>query len=310
MNTRYEATVKGYSLRFNSRDIFNSKIILSIVAKNGQQTIARCLDSVFNQQGIDDLGVLLLDDNSNDNWTQAVQEQLQHPSLVVHQCNVGRIYATRNMAIHLAKEIFPEYQWLGRLDADDCLDNPHSIAETLRPVLDSPSEAKWILAGNSLCEKGRILERKNFPSNRLMIKDGLLEATLEMSREISDAELPSCNLWLHKDMNVTYPAVRSAEDHWLVAFLLAKRAKSGLLRPSTLYACYTLGGRATLNGRRSKHYRTSRELLNNSVRYWLNIPSDWTETEVILGWGKEGVVYRRGNRIQKEFITEITQEHV
>ena len=310
MNTRYEATVEGYSLGFNSRDVFSSKIILSIVVKNGRQTIARCLDSVFNQQGIDELGVLLLDDNSNDKWTEAVQEQLQHAALVVHQCKVGKISAMRNMAIHLAKKVYPEFKWLGRLDVDDCLDNSHSIAETLRPVLDRTSGAKWILAGNSLCEEGRNLERKNFPSNHLMTKDGLLEATLGMSQGIPEAELPSCNLWLHRDMNVSYPAVSSAEDHWLVAFLLVQHADSGLLRPETLYTCYTLGGRATLNGRKLKHYRASRELLNNSVRYWLNIPSDWTETEVILGWGKEGVVYCRGNLIYKEFITEITQEHV
>ena len=160
MNTRYEATVEGYSLGFNSRDVFSSKIILSIVVKNGRQTIARCLDSVFNQQGIDELGVLLLDDNSNDKWTEAVQEQLQHAALVVHQCKVGKISAMRNMAIHLAKKVYPEFKWLGRLDVDDCLDNSHSIAETLRPVLDRTSGAKWILAGNSLCEEGRNLERK------------------------------------------------------------------------------------------------------------------------------------------------------
>ena len=159
-----------------------------------------------------------------------------------------------------------------------------------------PSEAKWILAGNSLCENGCILERKNFPSNRLMTTEGLLEATFGMSQGRPEAELPSCNLWLHRDMNVTYPAVPSAEDHWLVAFLLAQRADSGLLRPETLYACYTLGGQATLNARKLRNYRASRELLNNSVRYWLNIPSDWNEKEVILGWGKEAVVYRRGDQ--------------
>ena len=310
MSTRYKNTVKGYSLGFNSHDVFNSRIILSIVIRNGHKTISRCLDSVFEQRGIDELAVLLLDDNSNDNWTVAVQEQLQHPALVVHRCNVGKISATRNMANHLAKEIFPKYQWLGRLDVDDCLDNPHSIAETLRPVLDRPSEAKWILAGNSLCEDGYILERRNFPCNRLMTAGGLLEATLGMSQGIPEAELPSCNLWLHRDMNVTYPAVPSAEDHWLVAFLLAQHADSGFLRPETLYACYTLGGQATLNARRSRHYRASRELLNNSVRYWLNNPSDWTEEEVILGWGQEAVVYRRGNRINKEFMTEMTPAHV
>ena len=308
MDTRYEETVKGYSLGFNSDAVFNSKIILSIVIKNGQQTILRCLDSVLNQQGTDGLGVLLLDDNFNDNWTEVIQEQMRHPALVVHKCNVGKISAIRNMAIHLAKEIFPEYQWLGRLDADDCLDNPHSIADTLRPILNSTSETKWILAGNSLCEDGRILERKNLPSNRLMTKDGLIEATQGMSRGIPEAELPSCNLWLHRDMNVTYPAVLSAEDHWLVAFLLAKHTDSGLLRPETLYACYTLGGQATLNSRRSRHYRSSRELLNNSVRYWLNVEE--SEEEYILGWGNEGVVYRRGNRITKEFITEMSAAHV
>ena len=311
MNTRYKDTVKGYNLGFNSPDIFNCKVILSIVIKNGRQTISRCLDSVFEQQGIDEFGILLLDDNSNDNWTEAIQEQIQHPALAVHQCNIGKISATRNMAIHLAKEIFPKYQWLGRLDADDCLDNPYSIVDTLRPVLDSPSEAKWILGGNSLCEDRRILERKNFPSDRLMTTEGLLEATLGMSQGIPEAELPSCNLWLHRDMNVTYPAVPSAEDHWLVAFLLAQHVDSGLLRPETLYARYTLGGQATVNAKRSRHYQASRELLNNSVRYWLNTPSDRTEEEVILGWGKEAVVYRRGDRIHKNFIIdEITPTHV
>ena len=309
MKTKYRDTVNGYDLEFNSKDVFNSKIVLSIIVKNGQQTISRCLNSVLNQRGVDRLGILLLDDNSNDDWTEVIQEQLKHPALVVHQCNLGKISAVRNLAIYLAKEIFPDYEWLGRLDADDCLDNPHSIAETLRPVLDTSSEAKWILAGNSLCEDGRILERKNLPSNRLMTKEGLLEATQGMSRGVPEAELPSCNLWLHREMNVTYPAVRSAEDHWLVAFLLAKHAESGLLRPETLYACYTLGGQATSNARRSKHYLASRALLNNSVRYWLNdlassVLLETLDTEVILGWGNEGVVYRRGNRITKEFITE------
>lgn len=302
MKTIYKDTVNGYDLEFNSKDVFNSKIVLTIVVKNGQQTISRCLDSVFEQEGIDELGVLLLDDNSSDDWKQVIQEQLRHPALVVHQCKVGEISAIRNLAMYLAKEIFPDYEWLGRLDADDCLDNPHSIAETLQPVLDTSSEAKWILAGNSLCEDGRILERKNLPSHRLMTKEGLLEATQGMSRRIPKAELPSCNLWLHRDMNVTYPAVPSAEDHWLVAFLLAKHTDSGLLRPNTLYACYTLGGQATSNARRSMHYLTSRKLLNNSVRYWLNIGE--IEDEYVLGWGNEGVVYRRGNRITKEFITE------
>ena len=312
MNTRDQNTVEGYDLGFNSDAVFNSKIVISIVIKNGQQTILRCLDSVLNQQGTDGLGVLLLDDNSSDNWTEVVQEQMRHPALVVHQCNLGKISAVRNLAMYLAKEIFPDYEWLGRLDADDCLDNPHSIAETLRPVLDKSSQAKWILAGNSLSEDGRIVERKNLPSNRLMTREGLLEATQGMSRGVPEAELPSCNLWLHRDMNVTYPAVPSAEDHWLVAFLLAHRTDSGLLRSNTLYACYTLGGHATTDARRFKRYLASRALLNNSVRYWLNDPasSALLETEIILGWGKEAVVWRRGDWIHKEFIVKITQEHV
>ena len=307
---KYKETVSGYDLEFNSRGIFNFKTILAIVMKNGRQTISRCLDSVFNQQGIDKLGVLLIDDNSNDNWASTVQRQLRHPALVIHRCNVGKISTIRNRAIYLVKAVFPEYQWLGRLDADDCLDNSYAIADTLRPVLERASKAKWILAGNSLLEDGRILKRKNFPSDRLMTKEGLLEATLGMSQCIPEAELPSCNLWLHRGMNVTYPAVPSAEDHWLVTFLLARHSGSGLIRPKTLYACYTLGGQATSNAKKLKHYRSSRKLLNDSVKYWLDT-SDLNEKEAILGWGEEAVVYRRGNRIHKNFIIdEITQTHV
>lgn len=311
MKTKYKDMVNGYELEFNSKEVFKSKIILSIIMKNERQTILRCLNSVFSQKAIDELGILLIDDSSNDNWTDSVQKHLQHSALVIYQCNIGKISSIRNLAISLTKKIFPDYEWLGRLDADDCLENPYSIADTLNPVLCQKSKANWILAGNSLCEDGIILERKNFSSTKLMTKEGLLSATLGMSRGVSEAELPSCNLWLHRDLNVTYPSVPSAEDHWLVAFLLAHYSSSGIIRSETLYSCYTLGGKATSNARQSKHYRYSRELLHNCVLYWFNEPFNRNEIEAVLGWGEEATVYRKGNRVQKCFIvTALTNGHV
>ena len=61
----------------------------------------------------------------------------------------------------------------------------------------------------------------------------------------SEAELPSCNLWIRTGFKAVYPEVESAEDHWLVAHLLIKHSDVGRLFPDILHAKYTLSGNTT-----------------------------------------------------------------
>jgi len=296
----FRSNLSGYRLHFSVENVFNAKIVVCIAMKNAEQSIRKCLLSILEQQKVDEIAIFLLDDSSDDNWIKKIDDLLTHPKLVIYQCDEGKVTRIRNLQLKLAKEIFPHCQWIGRLDADDQLAHSYSIFETLEPVLNQETKVKWILAGNALKQNGKLLERINFPSDSLLTRECLLETTYEMSKGIPEAELPSCNLWLHKEMNVTYPPVPSGEDHWLVAFLLSHYSNVGLLRNRTIYACYTLGGIATTDARQSDNFLYSRKLLHDSVSHWLKIPNI-NAKEIVLGWGKEAIVYRRGDYIFKAF---------
>ncbi|MBF0430232.1 MAG: glycosyltransferase [Fibrobacteria bacterium] len=304
---KFKDHLSGHKLHYNSENVFNAEIVVSVAMKNARQSIRQCLLSILNQQKVSDIAIFLLDDSSEDKWDEKIIDLLRSPQLVLYQCHEGKITRIRNLQLKLAKEIFPLCRWFGRLDADDQLAHRYSIFETLEPVLNKKTPFKWVLAGNTLKLDGKLLKRRNFPSESLLTRKGLLKVTFEMSHGIPEAELPSCNLWLHKELNVTYPSVLSGEDHWLVAFLLFYKSNIGLLRTTTTYACYNLEGIATTNARQSNSFLYSRQLLHNSVLNWLNTHNN-NGKEFVLGWGKESIVYKKCDYIFKIFNEGILTE--
>jgi len=139
----------------------------------------------------------------------------------------------------------------------------------------------------------------------LLSPQRLLQRLSAMEQELPEAELPSCNLILNARSRVIYPAIDSAEDHWLVAFLLIHHKAHGVLAERVYWADYSLAGAATRSNRQQEQYAASRRRLYDSACNWLSHPLPNDGADLLLGWGKEAMVWRRQNLINKVFYPEI-----
>ena len=102
--------------------------------------------------------------------------------------------------------------------------------------------------------------------------------------------------------------MRSAEDHHLVAELLMLYPERGTILPDPLYAVYTLQGRDTQHNQSNNKWHNQRHRLAYMVRCWLQVLGSGVE---LLGVGHEGVVWREGDLVHKQFYPwAMTRHHV
>ena len=86
--------------------------------------------------------------------------------------------------------------------------------------------------------------------------------------------------------------------------LLLKSRHNGQILSEEFHACYNLTGNLSNSNKNSGHHLDSRKLLH---RYMAETDS----RHGLLGWGSEGMVFRRGELIEKEFHSPIlTDEQV
>jgi len=163
----------------------------------------------------------------------------------------------------------------------------------------------WALAGNSLSQNNGAIERQNLAVTDLLKSEYLQTRLAQMSEGITEAELPSCNLWLRAKTSFSYPVMESAEDHWLVTYLLCNHANEGLLFPDLIYARYNLDGAITSQNKKANRYYETRKKLLGSATYWL---SNKLGEDTILGWGKEGIVEVQEGIVTKTFHQGIDQK--
>ena len=137
-----------------------------------------------------------------------------------------------------------------------------------------------------------------------MCHETVIQRLKRMSEGDISAELPSCNLWKKNSFKAVYPDTPSAEDHYLVSQLLLKSRHNGQILSEEFHACYNLTGNLSNSNKKSGHHLESRKLLH---RYMAETDS----RHELLGWGSEGMVFRRGEFIEKEFHSPIlTDEQV
>lgn len=173
----------------------------------------------------------------------------------------GSAARARNNLIALARRAAPG-SLLIRLDSDDRLASPFVIAEVERRARRC-ARAGALLLGNLQCKGDAVLTHPNLPSHHLCTRRGLLARLDGMALGDPRAELPSCNLVLLPGTQVFYPHLSSAEDHALVAWLLAH----GLVTvdASIIQTVYRLNGRATRASRRAGAYRAARRTLLRTI---------------------------------------------
>jgi len=119
-----------------------------------------------------------------------------------------------------------------------------------------PREPQSILGGNLQANRQGQIIRANMPDVSLATKRGLLECLERMANGDLHAEMPSCNLILTPPFLHRYPNLSSAEDHALVARLLANGTLSVI--PDLLVSVYRLAGQGTSCAKAKGRHRDAR----------------------------------------------------
>ena len=153
-------------------------------------------------------------------------------------------------------------EWICRLDTDDVLASTNSLEQIYDQLQAADNTVQWAPAGNRLVEGGSLLNRVNKATPDLANPTYVLDRLQSMANGESEAELPSCNLWIRTGFKAVYPGLESAEDHWLVTHLLLNQMDEGLLLTDAIHAVYSLWRRYKQN-KRSDQYRLSRHLCTN-----------------------------------------------
>lgn len=276
----------------------SAEVVIGITVRNQAHRLPRALTSALSQTVVEDgqAVVVLLDDQSTDNWREKCVKLLAHPRVVVIEAACGSASRARNALLDVVDQHFPNARWVARLDADDTLASNASVAALSRKG--DELGVQYVLGSNHLAVDGELLGSNVADPAVLLDRQRLIQFIEAFCLNGAPQELPSCNLVLRCHSGIRYPDVRSAEDHWLVASLLCFHPDKGVVVPSPVYAVYSLGGFTTQHNRRSAKWALERERLAGAVRYWMEALQG---QGAVLGAGQEGIVWRDGDRVCKRF---------
>jgi glycosyltransferase involved in cell wall biosynthesis len=241
--------------------------VVTVAVHDQAGPLGACLESIAQQESPGgDVGVVVVDDGSSDDWAATVSRFRQRLRLVVCPMQCGSPARARNAALAFADAAMLKAQWVARLDADDRFSTTRSLASAC--ALGSRRGARWVLGGNRLVREGKLLGRENTATEALLRASTVLSILQAMSEGVAENELPSCNLLLRPRVGWRYPEVESAEDHWLVTDLLLNHTSSGAILTDPPYCDYNLGGEVTAANRRAARYISSRQALFAQARKW------------------------------------------
>jgi glycosyltransferase involved in cell wall biosynthesis len=282
----------------------DADVVIGVGLYNQGAVITRCLDSIFEQDRQDrKLAVVLLDDQSSDNWEEQTGDLLCRPEMVVLKGNCGTPARTRNAILDFVDENFPKAKWIARLDADDCFTCVSSLAAACSKG--EETNARYVLGGNRLVRNGEVIRKENPATQDLLNGESVLSILKEMADGTARNELPSCNLLLAARSGWRYPDVRSAEDHWLVADLLLNHGHDGAILESPYYCDYTLDGAETHRNTAESSHTVARQRLYEAAVTWGFVKSLGGD---MLGHGQEGVVRQIDDYVEKHFYPGILSD--
>ena len=273
------------------------EVIVGIALRNQASTLRRCLESVVAQKvGALKVGIVILDDGSEDDWRSGVGDLLNRPDVVALEANCGSAARARNAILDYVDDALPNARWVARLDADDRFATHDSLAAAI--ALGDQTGARFVLGGNSLCVDGSLLAKANLASRDLMNRDYVLGLLRKMADGTAENELPSCNLVLASHSGWRYPDADSAEDHCLVAELLINHSEDGAILTDPLYCEYSLKGAVSeVNGQTGEYHR-ARRALHTAAENWV---ASAALPGTVLGCGREGVVRVFDGMVEKRF---------
>jgi len=257
----YPARAKIEQLYKNAQYVKNHSIAIGIAMHNNATTIRRCLESALKQTNCKcKLTFVLADDNSSDDWYNAISDLLDDGRIILLHFNNNNVVKTRNDINDFIKTTIGNNVLIGRLDADDEYASEFVLSE-VEKILDTDNP-DVIIAGNYLRQNGQIIERKNFACKKLEQEEYVLERLKQMSENVAEAELPSCNLFVKSDSLLPYPDIKSGEDHALLVHYLINQDKYKVFfAEKLLLTIYNLNGNTTSGNIKSDAHRICRKQL-------------------------------------------------
>lgn len=285
----------------------NAPILIGIGLHNQANSLARALLSAISQTVVVECKaqIVIVDDQSTDNWRGYSEELLSHPSVTILSAACGSPARMRNQILDYAATT--SAKWVARLDADDVFDNTKSV-ESLW-IKGEEKQVDFILGSNRLVQDGNLLLQTNIADPKILLNpDKLLTFINGFCNGKSSNELPSCNLLLSTKVTERYPNIRSAEDHWFVTRLLLLPQFTGEIISYPYYARYTLEGTDTQSNKNKDVWKVQRQRLAYVAKQWFLAQKPYHH---YLGSGQEGVVVQRDDEIKKQFYPwALDDEHV
>ncbi len=273
-------------------------VAIAMPLHNQASTLYFALESALSQTLSEGhCAVVLLDDQSTDDWQTEIAELLEHPRLILLKGHCGSAALARNAILDFIESDLPNVRWVARLDPDDLLCSSTSVDAL---VCKGEFEGASFVLGSNHLERDRVPVKPDNIANPNILLDceQLVQFIGAFCFGQSANELPSCNLLLRTGGGIRYPSIRSAEDHWLVARLLFFRADEAAILPYPVYCHYSLRGQTTTNNEKIGAHQRVREELASASRTWLASRSELGE---FLGFGMEGCVWRQGEYVVKLF---------
>lgn len=280
-------------------------VAIAMPLHNQASTLYRALESALAQTLTEGhCAVVLMDDQSTDDWQTEIADLLDHPGLILLKGNCGSAALARNAILDFVESKLPNVRWVARLDPDDLLCSSTSVDAL---VCEGELKGASFVLGSNYLERYRVPVKPDNIANPdiLLNREQLVQFIEAFCFGQSANELPSCNLLLRTRCGIRYPSIRSAEDHWLVAQLLFFRADEAAVLPYPVYCHYSLRGQTTTNNERIGVHRRVREELASASRTWL---ASLSEPGEFLGFGMEGCVWRQGEYVVKLFYPHTAQQ--
>jgi len=303
----YKKKMGGAIIMYNSESVFKKKYVITMPLKGGTDSLEKALRSFVSQSHNHEAALFILDQEPNPNWRIKYESLLAHPSIVLTNVVCQSIPHARTVALELAKSTFHSANWFCRLDPDDELAHEHSLRDAIIVLGKSDRSDRWALFSNLQSIGDIEVENLNSPNKNIICWTILEDRLSKMTKGDVTAELPSCNLFIHRLTKAVYPNIPSGEDHFLLAMLIYRFPKEGVVAGDVIWAKYSINGNATLTAVRHSQYFDSRLLLLRSFKFWTRSERVHSH-KVVLGWGQEGTVFLEGKTVQKVFFPRTLSE--
>lgn len=249
----------------NACEVTLPRVLVAIAFHQSRQPLLRAVRSAISLPGVA-TSVVVLDS------TPRALARLKLRNVPINACiryrraRCSTAYAARNALISIANSMAKSYDWLVRLDADDTFVTDIDILGELgRKHFDKAA----VLFGNNQVDKAGQIVGRNMPSAHLLNTSYLLRRLRKMASGDFSAELPSCNLVLRLPTKWRYPALKSAEDHALLAKVCVTAPTELGIGKRVPLVNYTLNGPTTKDNHLNNRYLSSRHRVLHMASKWL-----------------------------------------